>query len=490
MSKSALFWLAACLFSRVASADVHYYLVDSVAKQSSHADLRAEAHELERIYADMQRQAGVEAKLVWSTNPDVNAFATIVGDEKIVVVQQGLLTMVDTDRDEVAAALGHELGHHKADHIRSARRKSEGAHALGAILGAVVGAKIGKSTGAVVGAAAGSVGGGLVALKFNRDQEMEADRLSVGWMIAAGYNPQGMLRLQQRLAELETHSHAEILSTHPTSQKRYKAAEQLVAKLAPPQELLNRPVVPLVSTDALAAASTEIKGIEDAKISEALGGAMTPPSAAALTPVQKLSLTAYATIDNQLDAAGRKNKARVFAANHVTEKQYQQAADAFEARMKGDRALTLRYMVDYFRASQGKFAAHGRDLADSYEKGLPLHLDPPYPLDTAAQLRREMNARHVNDNEVLQAKAEVDVLKPHGLTYYDYSLASSWWSRQANIAALTGDDSLLRRYVLLQSADDDDDAEETASASGNVHIGSNVHINSRAVTTEHDAKQP
>lgn len=489
MSKIAFLCVAACLFSPIASAEVHYYLVDSVAKQSGHADLRAEAHELERIYADMERQAGVEAKLIWSTNDNVNAFATIVGDEKVVVVQQGLLAMVDSDRDEVAAVLGHELGHHKADHIRSARKKSEGAHALGAILGAVVGAKIGKGTGAVAGAAVGSVGGGLVALKFNRDQEMEADRLSVGWMIAAGYNPQGMLRLQQRLAALDTHSHAEILSTHPTSEKRYKAAEQLIAKLSPPPELLSQQVTPLVTADALAAASSEIKGIEDARIAEALGGAAPEPNAAALAPVQKISLATYAAIDNQLDASGKKNKARVFAANHVTEKQYQQAADAFEARMKGDRALTMRYMIEYFRASQGKFAAYGRDLADSYEKSQPLHLDPPYPLDTAAQLRREMKSRNVEDNETLQAKAEADLLKPKGLTYYDYSIASSWWARQANIAALTGDDSLLRRYVPLQSADDDDDTDDTAAASDNVHIGSNVRINGKAVTTEH-AKQP
>lgn len=491
MSKSALFWVIAAttIFARVASADVHYYLVDAVAKQSTHADLRAEASELERIYADMERQAGVEAKLVWSTNADVNAFATIVGDDKVVVVQQGLLAMVDTDRDEVAAVLGHELGHHKADHIRSARKKAEGAHALGAILGAVVGAKIGKGTGAVAGAAVGSVGGGLVALKFNRDQEMEADRLSVGWMIAAGYNPQGMLRLQQRLAELETHSHAEILSTHPTSQKRYQAAEQLIAKLSPPPELLQRQVVPLVGADALAAASTEIRGLEDAQVAEALGGAAPQPDAAALAPVQKINLAAYATIDNQLDATGKKNKARVFAANHVTEKQYQQAADAFEARMKTDRALTLRYMVEYFRATQGKFAVYGRELADSYEKNQPLHLEPPYAIATAVELRRAMKSRNVDDNDALQAKAETELLKPHGLSYYDYTIASSWWSRKASIAALTGDDSLVRRYVLLQSDDDDDD-DEAIVASSNVHIGSNVHINGKAVTTERAAKQP
>ena len=93
---------AVCALSPLANADVHYYLVDSVATKSTDADLRAEAHELEKIYADMERQSGVDAKLVWSTNPDVNAFATEVGGEKIVVVQEGLLSMMNGDRDAVA----------------------------------------------------------------------------------------------------------------------------------------------------------------------------------------------------------------------------------------------------------------------------------------------------------------------------------------------------------------------------------------------------
>ena len=244
--------LAAALVAALASAplhaDVHYYLVDSIAEQATSADLRAEAQELERIYTDMEHASGVEAELVWSTNPDINAFATEVAGDKVVIVQEGLLETMQGDRDAVAAVLGHELAHHKADHIRAGKRKRESAHVVGAILGAVIGAKIGHGGGAAAGAILGDAGGGLVALKFNRDQEMEADRLSVGWMIDAGYNPEGMLRLQQHLGELEgTHRSAAIFSTHPTSEKRYKAAEQQIARLAPAPDLLAHPVEPLVA---------------------------------------------------------------------------------------------------------------------------------------------------------------------------------------------------------------------------------------------------
>jgi Zn-dependent protease with chaperone function len=473
-------FVVACAFAQSVNADVHYYLVDAIATKSTNADLRAEAHELEEIYADMERQSGVDAKLVWSTNPDVNAFATEVGKEKIVVVQEGLLSMMNGDRDAVAAVLGHELGHHKADHIRAGKRKEEGARVLGTLLGAVVGAKLGKGTGAVAGAAVGNVGGSLVALKFDRDQEMEADRLSVGWMIAAGYNPQGMLRLQQRLAAMDTHSHAAILSTHPTSEKRYKAAEQLIAKLSPPQEIVSQPIRPLVGDGELASASAEIKGIEDAQIAKALG-ASEPPSSEALAPVQKLSFDSYATLDSQLDFAGSKGRAHVLATNHVTEKQFKQAEEIFGARIERDDALARRYGVDYFRASQGKFANYGRDLADSFEKSQSLHLDPPYPLETASALYAEMQKRGAPAfDDAAQAKAESEVLKPHGLTYYDYVIAHNWWMRKANVAMVSGDGSLMRKYLGLASEDDDDEKP----SQGNVHIGANVHIGGKPVTTE------
>lgn len=473
MNRSIVAAFAALLaLPQLARADVHYYLVDTVATKSTNVEMRAEAHELEKIYADMARQSGVDAKLVWSTNPDINAFATEVGPDKIVIVQEGLLATMNGDRDAVAAVLGHELGHHKADHLHAGKRKEQSVRVLGAILGAVVGAKIGKGTGAIAGAAVGGAGGSLVALKFNRDQEMEADRLSVGWMIAAGYNPQGMLRLQQRLSELESHSHAAIFSTHPTSEKRYKAAQQLIAKLAPPPELLARAVEPLAGSTALATATGEINGIQDARSAEVLKPDGVP-AAASLAPVNKISFDTYAALENELQYAGSKGRAQLLAKNHLTDAQLTQMTETFSTRMRSDEALTRRYNVDYFRATQGKLAPYGHDLADSYEKGQALKLDPPYPLDTASELFAEMRRRGAPGLDATQqAKAEAEVLKSHGLTYYDFLIAHNWWARKGKIAALTGDPSILRQYFALKSEDDDDDAPATAS---NAHVGKNVH---------------
>ena len=475
--------LAACVALPLsAGAEVHYYLVDTIATQASQPELRAEAHELEKIYADMASQSGVEAKLVFSTDPDVNAFATEVDKEKIVVVQAGLLTMMEGDRDAVAAVIGHELGHHKADHIRAGKRKQQGARVLGTLLGAVVGAKLGKGSGAIAGAAVGNAGGGLIALKFNRDQEMEADRLSVGWMITAGYNPDGMLRLQRHLGELEGHSKAAIFSTHPTSAKRFEAAQKLIAKSAPPPELLARAVEPLVGGEALASAKAELKQVEDAHLAEALKPEGGPVAAAALAPVEKMDFDTYAALQNELQYAGKEGKAKLLAKNHISETQFKQANATFTQRMGESPALSQRFSSDYFRASQGKFAAHGRDLADSYEKGQPLKLEPPYPLETAALLFAEMRKRGApNLDDAHQAAAEREVLKPHGLTYYDFLIAHNWWSRKGKIAMLGGDGSIVRAYYGIgknsTAAAEEEDSDETESdaAAANVHVGKNVH---------------
>jgi len=488
---------------RFVHADVHYYLVDSVATQSTNADLRAEARELEKIYTDMERVSGVEAKLVWSTNPDINAFATEMGADKIVIVQEGLLETMQGDRDAVAAVLGHELGHHKADHIRAGKRKRETAHVLGTLLGAVVGAKIGHGGGAAAGAVLGNAGGGLIALKFNRDQEMEADRLSVGWMIAAGYNPQGMLRLQHHLGELEgKHRSAAIFSTHPNSEKRYKAAEQQIAKLSPPAELLAHTVEPLVGDKARIAATAEIWSGADERIAQALNVGAGDVAADALAPVDKIGFNTYAALQNQLQFAGNKGESRLLAKNHLTEAQLTRINATFSMRMSDNPALSQRYYVEYWRASQGKFAEHGRDLADSYEHQQALKLEPPYALETAAALHGRLGRLAGLSGKPLDVEqaaianaAENSILKPYSLTYYDFVIGDNWWMRKAALALLAGDDSVLRRLEGIgtqreaaASEDGDDDDGQADEAAANVKVGNNVHTGKNVHVGGHAAK--
>ncbi len=290
MKRAASLFVLALFATQPAAASPELYLVDDLAQQSTHAPVRAQAQELAAIYDDLARAAGVEARLVYSSDPDINAFATETADgERLVVVQEGLLASLDSDRDAVAAVLGHELAHHKADHLRAGKRKQENVRVLGAILGAVIGAKVGRNSGALAGAASSAavgVGAGLLALKFSRNQELQADKLTVGWMIEAGYNPHGMLRLQRHLGELQGKRRLGMLSTHPASAKRYKAAEKTIASLAPPQELLAQPAAPLVTSETLAQVDRQIAGTHMAALDAALAAAADAQAstAAALVP--------------------------------------------------------------------------------------------------------------------------------------------------------------------------------------------------------------
>ncbi len=471
MSRVLALTVAALLCgASVAHAETHYYLVDAIATQAEDADLRAQAVELEKIFADLERASGVEARLVYSTDPDINALATEIDGEKIILVQQGLLAAMGDDRDAVAATLGHELGHHKADHLGAGRRKEQGARVVGTILGAIIGAKLGGSrhagSGAVLGASAGNAGGNLVALKFNRNQEMEADRLGIGWMIAAGYNPQGMMRLQQRLGELEAgRAPATMFRTHPPSGKRYKAAQELIAKLAPPADLLARPIVPVAGPDAIAAAAEQIRHDGEAALAEALDPRLGDIPAAALAPIGAVGFDEYAALANELMFVGESGHAKALARHKLDAARLAELGNGYSARMQQTPALTERYSIAFFRGTRGRFAAHGRDLADSYARHQALQLEPPFPLEQLLAI----NAAPAQAD----GSPDPQAIAAAGLTPYELYIGRAWWMRKATVAALTGDTHLIAR--IAGHADDEDEDGESIEADG-VHIGDNVHI--------------
>jgi Zn-dependent protease with chaperone function len=480
------------LASFASHAESEYFLVERVATDADHAPVRAQARELAEIYDELAREADVDATLVWSTDPEINAFATEAGNDKIVIVQEGLLAKFGSDRDAVAAVLGHELAHHKADHIGAGRRKQEGVRVLGAILGAVVGAKVGRNSGELAGAATSAavgVGAGLIALKFSRNQELEADRLALQWMIAAGYNPNGMLRLQEQLGALAGGKRgAAILSTHPTSSKRYQAAQKRIAQLAPAPELLARGLAPLVDDAALAAASSAIQEIEAERVAQALAPATAAvPSAAALAPIDGIDIGTYAAIGNQLLHAGDAGKGAVLKRHRLDDAKLARLNADYTARMLEHPPLAQRYSVEYFRASEGRFAAHGRDLADSFEHGRALQLEPPYPLERGRELHLAVQARMAQGGEAASmAAVERELLEPHGLSFYDYLIAHNWWTRKVMIAALAGDGEPMQAY--FSAPDAPDDVRADAAAAGveigeGVSFGDNVRIGGKPVKT-------
>ena len=110
----------------------------------------------------------------------INAFTTGCCN---VYINRGLLINLNSEA-ELAGVLGHEIGHITARH--PARRQTRGmAASLGAMAAAILTGSNAIGQLANIGAAAWMIG-------YGRENEMEADRLGMKYMVKAGYNPESI----------------------------------------------------------------------------------------------------------------------------------------------------------------------------------------------------------------------------------------------------------------------------------------------------------
>ncbi len=136
-------------------------------------------------------------------------------------VTTGLLAIAKND-DQLAAVIGHEVGHVIARH---AAERASTTQTTGLILGAVQ-SQAGDYSQAVQ--AFGGMGAQLgVLLPFSRSHELEADRLGVDYM--AAYRPSESLALWRAMAEGRQSGTPEFASTHPSDQTRLMQLQQYIA---------------------------------------------------------------------------------------------------------------------------------------------------------------------------------------------------------------------------------------------------------------------
>ncbi len=179
---------------------------------------------VERVGQRLVSQAGVPGNYRFFVLDQAvaNAHALPTG---YVFVTRGLLAMMD-DEAELAAAMGHELGHITEKH--AAQRERERRGVMDAALDAAM-----KSGSITVGRSVAR--DGLMRLRrYSRDQELEADRIGLGYITRAGYRGDAMitliekLRRQSRLEEqvmgqAEDGRDPSALSTHPAADDRLVA---------------------------------------------------------------------------------------------------------------------------------------------------------------------------------------------------------------------------------------------------------------------------
>src|SRR5689334_3111258 len=122
----------------------------------------------------------------------VNAFASPGG---IVHVTRGLLGLVKNE-SELAGVLGHEITHVTAKHTVRAIEKNK--------IVSMSAQEAGGSSGltqSVLSQLAGAAYKSIISNAFDRDDEVEADKIGVGLANKAGYSPHGLSEVLKRLEE-------------------------------------------------------------------------------------------------------------------------------------------------------------------------------------------------------------------------------------------------------------------------------------------------
>ena len=167
----------------------------------------------------------------------INAFALPGG---YFGVHLGLIAAV-SNRDELAAVLGHEMSHVTQRHI--SRLMTQEARQLpwlvaAMVLGALAASKSPNAASAAI------VGGQALAiqnqLSFSRDMEREADRIGFGVMTDAGFESRGVTSMFEKLQQasrLNDNGAFPYLRSHPLNTERIAEAQsrvQLAASSAAP----------------------------------------------------------------------------------------------------------------------------------------------------------------------------------------------------------------------------------------------------------------
>ncbi|MDY7227421.1 M48 family metalloprotease [Hyalangium rubrum] len=166
--------------------------------------------------------------LPWSfqvvDDPAVNAFALPGGP---VFVTRGLMAHLNSEA-ELAAVIGHEIGHITAKHSVSQISKAQLAQ-LGLGVGAILEPDLAK-----YGQLA-SAGLQLLFLKYGRDAENQSDELGFRYMVAQGYDPREMQDVFVTLGKVGEASGAgrlpTWLATHPNPEDRLEKTQERLARL-------------------------------------------------------------------------------------------------------------------------------------------------------------------------------------------------------------------------------------------------------------------
>lgn len=169
---------------------------------------------------------GIKYEFYVVDSPEINAFAVPGG---FVYVTTGIIKALE-DEAQLAAVIGHEIGHIDRHHgVKKLQRYIIATQGLSFLEGLISGGKEGQNI--ELAKIAASAGMQLLFLKNSRENEFEADEQGAYLAAKAGYAPNAMVDVQHfllKLRERRPSALEQMLSTHPISEERIAHAENYI----------------------------------------------------------------------------------------------------------------------------------------------------------------------------------------------------------------------------------------------------------------------
>jgi len=169
------------------------------------------------------RSAGIQAELFIVEGEEPNAFAGVLDGRRMIAINLGMVRLIGGNIDEFAALLGHEAAHWAKGHVDSSQARSSTIQGIGTLIGVGLGIAGVPAAGVITG-----LGAGLIEATYSRDDEREADALSVDYLVANGFDPQAAVRLQEKMLKLPGARKVSFLSSHPSGEERVENLKKLI----------------------------------------------------------------------------------------------------------------------------------------------------------------------------------------------------------------------------------------------------------------------
>jgi predicted Zn-dependent protease len=176
--------------------------------------------------AKQSHRPGLQYRFTVLDTPDINAFALPGG---YVYITRGIMAYLNSEA-ELAAVVGHEIGHVTARH--GVRQQSA---AQAANIGLTIASIFVPEVNSMGGQNLANLIGGALLSGYGREHELEADRLGAQYLARADYDPQAIISVlrvlkNQELKDIELakqegrepRRYSGLFATHPDNDTRLK----------------------------------------------------------------------------------------------------------------------------------------------------------------------------------------------------------------------------------------------------------------------------